>query len=476
MQKFRKLIKIFNKIQIVFIAVFLLSNPVGAQNQAPLKARVAFLKSTFNLDLNEPISAIITLQNPSATTPVFTQKDFSQLEFHLNLYFKGPGPDGGLITPSTGAGSSSPTPSVPPVKVKAERLEEGWLLNIPINEVRDYYPLSEPGKYQVWLEMPVVQYDPNKIEQIDCDNDTIIDYCVPYNDVIWDDPIYSYDVALGIEPVAITLTRMEPEVVSDIRITGTEFYFDEGSKPKVTQRPLSGVEVRLYKISDCEVFGITKVNYKTYASILTNSNIPFLLADEFAPGEYICPTVAQDEYVVIGYGNADTSYRHIGSSATIGMDDPNWGKGDIVTNLILMTDMRGRKSPGKSQKLKGSELLIVQPEYVEWDTNQEIYPFGFVSDGDWEVEVSVEPPKGFEADQKKISEVLSSEAKAVQFTITDKGGAWEPAKVKIKAKHKKNIKEIDSEIGVKLSKKLAKDKGLTVWGEDPDDKKPKKTK
>ena len=476
MKKFRKLIMIFYVMHIMGIVVLLLSIPVAAQAGAPLKARVVFLKSTFNLDLNEPISAIITLENPSATTPVFTQDGFSEVEFHLNLYFKGPGPDGGLITPSTGAGSSSPTPSVPPVKVKAERLEEGWLLNIPINEVRDYYPLTEPGTYQVWLEMPVVQYNPGQIEQIDCDNDTIIDYCVPYDAVIWDDPIYSYDVALGIEPVTITLTAAQPAGVSDIRITGTVFYFDEGSKPKMKQEPLSGVEVRLYKMSDCEVFGITQANYKTYASIVTNSNIPFLLADEYAPGEYVCPTVAQGEYVIIGYGNANTSYRHIGSKATISADDPSWGKGDIVTNLILITDMRDRKSPGKSQKVTGSELFIVQPEYVEWDSNQELYPFGFVSDGDWEVEVSVDPPKGFEADQKKITEVLSSQAKAIQFIITDKGSEWKPTKIKIKAKHKKKIKEIDDEIGVKLSKKLAKEKGLTVWGEEPDDKKPKKTK
>jgi hypothetical protein len=457
------------------IAVLLLSIPVAAQAGAPLKARVAFLEPTFNLDSNEPIGAIITLANPSTTTPVFTQEGFSELEFHLNLYFKGPGPDGGLIRPSTGAGSSSPTPSVPPVKVKAERLEEGWLLNMPITDVRNYYPLSEPGTYQVWLEMPVVQYDPNQIEQIDCDNDTIVDYCVPYDAVIWDDPIYSYDVAQGIEPVTITLTAAQPAVVSDIRIMGTEFYFDEGSKPKMTQEPLSGVEVRLYKISDCEAFGISEINFETYASIVTNENIPFLLADEFAPGEYVCPKVAQDEYAIIGYGNADTSYRHLGSPS-ISETDPKWGKGEIVKNLILMTDMRGRKSAGKSQKVTGSELFIFQPEYVEWDSNQELYPFGFVSDGDWEVEVSVEPPKGFESDQKKITEVLSSEAKAIQFTITDKGSEWKPTKIKIKAKHKKMIKEIDDEIGVKLSKKLAKEKGLNVWGEEPDDKKPKKKK
>ena len=65
-------------------------------------------------------------------------------------------------------------------------------------------------------------------------------------------------------------------------------------------------------------------------------------------------------------------------------------------------------------------------------------------------------------------EILSSDAKALQFTITQKGGDFEPFKVKYKVKHKKIKKEFEDEIGIKLSKKLAKEKKLTIWGEKID--------
>ncbi|MCG7852961.1 MAG: hypothetical protein MIO92_10610 [Methanosarcinaceae archaeon] len=477
MKKFRQQSKMMSRIGLFCLAALLFSIPAAAQAEAPLDVSVTFLKSTFSLDdPNELISVIITLKNPSDTTAIFTQENFSELEFNLNLYFKGPGPDGGLITAKTYTEESSPTPSIPPVRVKTERLEGGWIISMPLNDVRKYYALTEPGKYLVWFEIPFVQYDPNQIEPIDCNEDGIIDDCVPYNAVIWDLPIKSFDETQGQKPVTITLTETVPQVTSTVRIIGTEFYFDKGSKPPMTRRPLSGVEVRLYKMSDIEIFGITKVNYKAYASICTNSNIPFILAAESpgGTGEYLCHDLAQDEYVIIGYGNEDTAYRHIGGSpVSIDANDPAWGNADIVRDLILMTDMRGRKAPGKIKKIKGSNLTIIEPEYIEWDDNQAFYPFAFVTEEDWEVEISVKPPKGFDIDKKSLKDTVSAESKAIQFTITDEGGEWGPSKVKYKAKHKKTTKDVESEIGVKLTKKLAKEKDLTVWGEEKDKDKDK---
>jgi len=44
--------------------------------------------------------------------------------------------------------------------------------------------------------------------------------------------------------------------------------------------------------------------------------------------------------------------------------------------------------------------LIIEPEYVEWDGAQELYPFIFESVGNWTVTTSVTPPEGFVADPK----------------------------------------------------------------------------
>jgi hypothetical protein len=56
---------------------------------------------------------------------------------------------------------------------------------------------------------------------------------------------------------------------------------------------------------------------------------------------------------------------------------------------------------------------------------------------------------------------------AVQFTITDEGSSWKETKVTYKIKHKKKTTTIKTKIGVKLSRKLAKKKGLGIYGHTP---------
>jgi len=468
MKRFPKLPQLLVAMTVLLAAGILLAGEgaVHAQDQGPLSVRVIFLKGTYNLDdPDEKISAVITLENTSGE-PVWTQEGFSELGFHLNLIFKGPEPDGPIIT-STGAGS--PTPTIPPPKVGAEELAAGWRINMPIDEVRADYLLILLGQYKAWFSMPFVQYDPVLIESVDSDDDGTVDrYVAPHNAVLWGGSLESDP------PVTITLTTEIPKVTSDIKVVATEYTFGEGSRPGMTKKPLTGVEVRLYKTSAIEAAGITPINYKTYSSIATNAEIPRKVAEETGTtGEYLFKGVEQDDYVVIAYASLVTDYRHIGSPATIKADNTNWGNSEIMRTLILLTNYRGKKSPGKSIKVTGSELLIIQPEYVEWTSNEEIYLFGFESLGDWDVEVSVEPPEGFVTDQDSLTESVTSNLKAVQFTITDEGSKWKPTKVKYKVKHKGKTKTIKSDVKVKLSKKLAKKKGVPEWGEE-DEKKTKK--
>ena len=133
-----------------------------------------------------------------------------------------------------------------------------------------------------------------------------------------------------------------------------------------------------------------------------------------------------------------------------------------------MTDNRGKKVPGKGKKVTGSELLIIEPEYVEWTSNEELYPFAFESLGDWGVEVAVDPPEGFVTDNDSLTQSVSSELKAVQFTITDVGSKYEATKLKYKFKHKGKTTKLKSKVYIKLSRKLAKEKGVPIWGEEPE--------
>ena len=82
--------------------------------------------------------------------------------------------------------------------------------------------------------------------------------------------------------------------------------------------------------------------------------------------------------------------------------------------------------PAKSKRFTGSDLLVIEPEYVEWSSDTELYPFVFDSVGDWDVTTSVTPPEGFVSDYDALSATVDSDVKAVQFTITDVGSKWVP--------------------------------------------------
>lgn len=442
---------------IIFVAAVFLWAGVGfAQAAAPLSVRLTFSKASYNLDdPNEKIGVTITLQNTSGNL-VYTEENFSETDSYLHLQIKGPEPNGSLIT-ATSTGGGSPTPSVELPEVIVKKLEVDWSANVPVVELREYYKLTEPGQYKVLFRMPFVQYDSGRVRTYDYDGDNDPDDVAPSDAVIWSDPIES-------QIYYITLARAIPEKASNIRVTAQEYIFGEGTKPGVTKKPLTDIEVRLYKTSDIQAQKISPINQKTYGAIATNSLIPYKLAQKTSvPGEYLFEKVKKGDYLVLGCGNRVTDYKHMGSM--IGADDSNWGIAEIKTHMILMTDNRGKKSPGKTKKLTGSELLIIEPEYVEWTSNQELYPFAFESSGDWGVTVAVAPPEGFVANRNSLADVVSSSLKALQFTITDVGSKWKATKVKYKVTHKGKTRNIESQVNVKLSKKMAKKKGVPEWGE-----------
>jgi hypothetical protein len=194
-----------------------------------------------------------------------------------------------------------------------------------------------------------------------------------------------------------------------------------------------------------------------------------------------CPNVVQGRAFTDTAGTA-TMRIPAGNYILIGQYDPNAG---ISGDEVYIAAQVGNLSPGatrqeflqvivradgslvaaKYQKKTGSELLIIEPEYVEWDGTQEFYPFIFVSIGDWTVITSVAPPEGFVADANSLTAEVRTETEAVQFTLTDVGTKWVDTEVTYEIEHKGKKEKVKSKIGVKLAKKLAKEKGLTVLGE-----------
>ncbi len=92
------------------------------------------------------------------------------------------------------------------------------------------------------------------------------------------------------------------------------------------------------------------------------------------PGNYLVigrydpnPAVSDDE-IYIG-----VSVGQVNSGQTV----------QKYLQVIVKAD--GKKVPAKYTIKTGSELLIIEPEYSEWDGSQELYPFIFESIGDWTI-------------------------------------------------------------------------------------------
>ena len=95
----------------------------------------------------------------------------------------------------------------------------------------------------------------------------------------------------------------------------------------------------MYKQSEIEAAGVISnpINQKDFGDIVTDDRIPvFQLAlSTNVPGEYFCPGLAKDDYIVIAHAEEVTDYKHLGK--IIDSEDENWGNGEIYVNLKLQT-------------------------------------------------------------------------------------------------------------------------------------------
>ena len=252
-----------------------------------------------------------------------------------------------------------------------------------------------------------------------------------------------------------------------INIQADKHTVGNGSYPGSTKEPIGGMAVRAYdKTNECvSYFG---VSWQYYESNWGSTCDPAAVGVTGEDG-IVSLDVPPGNYIVIGEYDSDEAGPdepiYIGVSAgSVAVD--------TTTNKYLQVIKKAdnTKVPAKYTKKTGSLLLIIEPEYIEWDGTQELYPFVFDSLGDWTVTTSVSPPEGFVADTNILTEEVNSELEAVQFTITDIGSDWVSTGVTHDLKHKGKKEKVRSKIGVKLSKKLAKAKGLTRFGKKKEKK------
>lgn len=252
---------------------------------------------------------------------------------------------------------------------------------------------------------------------------------------------------------------------ADITIRARKHTVGPGTYPGANKEPLVGIEVCGYDKAEggCARAICDGINHHHYQCIL----------DTCAPvnegfNEACCTTDAAGECTING---PPGEYLFISGDPTgITLPDPLGGVGELTCGeskrkfLQQIVRVDGKKIPGKTSIRTGSELLIIEPEFVEWDETEESYPIVFDSDGEWAAEAAVMPPEGFVSDYDSLSEHVDNELEAVQFLLTDIGSDWVPTRTRYTLEHQGRTEVVLSRIGVRLSEALAQAKGLDRSG------------
>lgn len=114
---------------------------------------------------------------------------------------------------------------------------------------------------------------------------------------------------------------------------------------------------------------------------------------------------------------------------------------------------------------EGSALDIFEPTDVIWNGTEELYPFGFVSDSNWDVNLCLSAPEGYQvaSGESCIQTLVANEEKFVNFTLKEVGSVPAPSKITYKLTTPEGQKRtVESSVGVRLTPALAKTKGVQV--------------
>jgi len=433
-----------------------------AQTIPPLKGGLVLNKSTYNS--GEKIGAVLSIGNISGLRKI-TSKGLSAKPFHLFLVFTDP--DGRIVTSNQLADTKMPDPPPPYVFPTAteglvqgdpvEQLESGYAQTITIPNMHDYYTLSKSGKWSVKAMIPMRTY-------------FRIDFPGPPVDY---SRLDSVDFAGHFESNIVNFSILgSGTATGTINVRVEKHKVGAGNKPASTKEPIKELKIVAFNRSDsCATqtnppYGVTWQNYKDIWRTCPHQY--FSQTGDDGKATLILPP---GDYIIIGAYDPDNN-PNTDDSVYLGVSAGGLDPGETMNKYLqLIVKADGKNVPAKYTVVTGSELMIIEPEYIEWDGTQELYPFVFQSIGDWGVTTSVTPPEGFVADRNSLSTEVISEIRALQFIITDVGSKWEHTKVEYRIKHKGKSETIRSTVGVKLSERLSKQKGLDRFGHEGQGKK-----
>ena len=502
-------------LSLVIITVINIHHAMG--QVPPLSASVVLLDSNGNASnsfpLNDVMRAVISLENVGSES-IYASSGITEEDFRLLLRFTLFHPDGTEesipATYQTGL-PDPPPPRIDPcqddklVQVDAvDILFPGWVWTTDPFDVLDFYRLEKAGKYRVKAILSMIRtyseevlrpcmgavYAPigsayfeeaiasNTIDfhiTVDADGDQ---YSIPQPYGSPPEAADCDDSNANVNPGAAEIPDngidddCNPDTPDEyamnpgtIDIKAIKYTLSWGRRPRVTKQPIEGLPIRVYdRSADSCVSTSFSPSWRHRESIWGSCN-PHQAEGVTDDSGIVSLTVPPGDYLVLGMYDPDDVPQN-DNEVYLGRLVRDLDSGETQKKYFwILERAEGRGLPCRHIRKTGSELIIIEPEYVEWDGPEALYPVVFESKGDWSVTTSVNLPEGFVTDHESLKEDVNTELKAVQFTLKETTKTWAPTGMAYTVTHKKKKEKIKSKIDVRLSNKLAKMNGLDRYGD-----------
>jgi hypothetical protein len=252
------------------------------------------------------------------------------------------------------------------------------------------------------------------------------------------------------------------EYGSTIDVYASSLTFGWGHHPVVSKEPLDGITVHVFERAGAEHCSHHQPSWAGWhwwrhvahdcdESDAVNSGVTDsngFVSIDVPPGDYIVVTFFDFD----DDGEVDHYIGRRARGIACGQSKNR--------RLRLIITPRGKHLAARISRLTGSELLIVEPDLMIWDDQEQEYPFGFESEGDWGVGVSVEPPDGFVSDASNLDTDVNDALEGVQFTVTEVGSDLVPTKTTFEVSHNGLRHVVHSKVGIKLTPSYARERGF----------------
>jgi len=435
------------------ILAFIMIATASARATSPMTIVLVSDKLTFQP--GEPVKMQIKVMNESGQD-VITRKGFFNQDFHLRISFTDP--DGNTVNSKFQDAGSEGGPAYRYQNKDAVFAEiipvydpnnAATVRTVIIDDARRFYNLTKYGR---WTAQVLASFESYSHSTTDPSTGDVLAFLMNRQ---------AGPGFVASNAISFNIVSPVPVVKAPIRVYVNLFKVGLGTAPGVLKTPLENIQVNLYRASQIPN-DFKPVNYKTYPLIRDYLD-PVKTSYTNKDGVANFSGLEKDNYEVIALYDKSQDFKHLGGP--IEVNDPGWKSGLVETYLTALEKANGKSNPGKTTKLTGSLLLITEPEFIEWDGTQELYPFVFESLGDWKVTTTIVPPEGFVADKSSLTATVKNEIEAVQFTVKDVGSRWIETNVTFTVEHQKKVKALKDKVGIKLSKRLAETKGLDIYGE-----------